>query len=98
MDTLTQTSGSDGGPPSQSGSPRPALPPEAPLDMAEQKFRTAEPGDRRPSTSPGMLALRRTVVFGSTIALTAAAAQQMYLVVTVSGLTVLLGAILVLYV
>jgi membrane glycosyltransferase len=45
-----------------------------------------------------MIGLRRAVVFGGTIAMTAAAAHQMYLVVTVSGLTVLLGAILALYV
>jgi membrane glycosyltransferase len=45
-----------------------------------------------------MIVLRRAVVFGGTIGLTAAAAHQMYLVVTVNGLTLLLGAILALYV
>jgi membrane glycosyltransferase len=94
MDALTQTSGSD----THAGSPHPALPPEAPLDMIEQRFWTAEPAAQRPPTAPRMIALRRTVVFGGTIALTAAAAHQMYLVVTVNGLTVLLGAILALYV
>lgn len=98
MDALTQTSGSDGRPLPLADSPHATLPPEAPLEMAEQKFWTAEPAAQRPSTVPRMIALRRTVVFGSTIALTAAAAYQMYLVVTVNGLTVLLGAILVLYV
>jgi membrane glycosyltransferase len=98
MDALTQTSGLDGRPPSHGSPLHAALPPEAPLDMAEQRFWTAEPAAQRPSTAPRMIVLRRTVVFGGTIGLTAAAAHQMYLVVTVNGLTLLLGAILALYV
>jgi membrane glycosyltransferase len=97
MDALTQTSGSGGSPP-HAGSSHAALPPEAPLDMVEQRLWTAEPAAQRPLTTPHAIALRRTLVFGGTIALTAAAAHQMYLVVTVNGLTVLLGAILALYV
>jgi membrane glycosyltransferase len=75
----------------------PPLPAGAPLDMAEQSLSAT---DKRtsPSTGPRTIGLRRALVFGSTIALTAAAAQQMYLVVTVNGLTLLQGVVLALYV
>ena len=44
------------------------MPGPAPLDMPRQSFETPL-GDFRPSTSPGNIALRRTVIFASTLIL-----------------------------
>lgn len=76
----------------------PFLPPEAPLAMPEQRLHAAG------SNIPGELArpwasiLRRGFIMLSTIAMTGIAADQMYLVLSVSSLTALETAILCLFV
>jgi membrane glycosyltransferase len=81
------------------------LPPEAPLAMPPQRLRregAAQPdGDHplRPAPArPRGLGLRRAIVFGATLAATAAAGFEMYKVFEVGGLTVLEGIVLALFV
>jgi membrane glycosyltransferase len=77
---------------------RPALPPEAPLEMPQQSLWVSPAAETRLPTTPHLIWLRRALVFGGTIILTGVAAYQMYLVVTVNGPTVLQAIVLVLYV
>ncbi|MFP5404772.1 MAG: glucans biosynthesis glucosyltransferase MdoH [Gammaproteobacteria bacterium] len=75
----------------------PALPPDAALDMPVQSFAAAPPR-RKPAVSPGSVLLRRLLLFACTIALTAFAANEMYLVLQVAGVTLLEYLVLVLFV
>lgn len=80
----------------------PFLPPEAPIDMPEQELHADGPkapgGPARPWARPWALAARRAFVILSTVAMTGVAAEQMYLVLSVSSLTTLETAILCLFV
>ena len=75
-----------------------ALPSEAPLAMPQQSLWQAPASQGSPETSPRLMPLRRLIVFGASVALTAIAAQQMYEVLQVGGLTILETMILVLFV
>jgi membrane glycosyltransferase len=75
-----------------------ALPPAAPIAMPQQSLWQAPKCASSPATAPPLMLLRRIVVFGSSIALTALASQQMYEVLQVGGLTILETIILVLFV
>ena len=75
-----------------------AVPPEAPVEMVEQSLWLSPTAESHLPTIPRLMWLRRALVLGSTISLTAIAAYQMYLVVTVNGPTVLQTIVLVLYV
>ena len=75
-----------------------ALPPAAPIAMPQQSLWQAPKCAISPTTTPPLMSLRRIVVFGSSIALTALASQQMYEVLQVGGLTILETMILVLFV
>ncbi len=75
-----------------------ALPPEAPLAMPQQSLWQVPASVGSPATSPRLMPLRRLIVFGASVALTAIAAQQMYEVLQVGGLTILETMILVLFV
>ena len=81
--------------------PRSALPDEAPLDMPVQSLRhRPKPNSDRgrlPSAPRGM-ALRRLLVIGGAVLMTAAAANEMYKVLTAGTLTVLAALVLVLFV
>jgi membrane glycosyltransferase len=81
--------------------PRPALPDEAPLDMPTQFLRhRPEPrsGRARLPSAPRGMALRRLLVIGGAVLMTAAAANEMYKVLTAGTLTVLAALVLVLFV
>ena len=80
------------------GGCNPALPPDAPLDMSEQSLWISPATVGAIPTSPKLVGLRRAFVIGGTVLLTAMAAYQMYLVLTVNGPTVLQAIVLVLYV
>ncbi len=74
------------------------LPPEASVEMVEQSlWVTDAPGPRLP-TAARLAWLRRGVVIGGTITLTAVAAYQMYMVLTVNGATLLQAVVLGLYI
>lgn len=75
-----------------------SLPPESPLAMPQQSL--WEPRERagKPNTSPRLMPLRRLFVFGTTLAMTAAAAYEMYQVLQVAGLTVPEAVVLGLFV
>jgi membrane glycosyltransferase len=92
MDALTASSDSGH---------RPALPPEAPLDMPVQSLRARRtPRDVRallPSAPRGM-GFRRLLVIGGAVVMTAAAANEMYKVLTAGTLTVLAVVVLLLFV
>jgi membrane glycosyltransferase len=75
-----------------------ALPPEAPVEMVEQSLWTRQATEPRSPIAPHLVLLRRILVIGGTIALTALAAHQMYLVLTVNGPTLLQAIVLGLYV
>ena len=78
--------------------PAPALPPEAPLAMPVQRLRGVQPAvARRPRSLPGIV-LRRAAVIIPAVALTAFAAREMWRVLTVGGVTVPIGALLILFV
>jgi len=74
-----------------------ALPDEAPLAMSAQPLH-AHGAHVRPASSPGHMAARRALVLGGAVAVTAVAADQMYLVLGVGGLTLLESVILALFV
>ena len=74
------------------------LPPESPLVMPEQSLRGRTEPAAPPSTSPSHIFMRRAFVVVSTIAMTIAAANEMYQVLRVAGLTVLEMVILALFV
>lgn len=75
-----------------------ALPPERPLAMPEQSIWNRCDGPPDPETGPRTILLRRALVFGCTVALTAGAAYEMYQVLQVGSLTVMEGVILTLFV
>ncbi len=85
-------------PPLSPGNGPSFLPPEQPIDMPDQALRGETRRDPPADLRPRRLGLRRALVALATIAMTAVAAEQMYLVLSVSSLTVLEGAILVLFV
>ena len=76
----------------------PFLPPEAPLEMPQQGLHAAGPKKPGELARPLASALRRTFIILSTITMTEIAADQMYLVLSVSSLTALETAILCLFV
>jgi membrane glycosyltransferase len=75
-----------------------ALPPESPLAMPVQSLRAAPKRNGRPKTSPRSIGLRRLYIIGGTLALTAAAANEMYRALSVGGLTPLELLVLLLFV
>ncbi|HVC60256.1 MAG TPA: glucans biosynthesis glucosyltransferase MdoH [Acetobacteraceae bacterium] len=75
-----------------------ALPDEAPLAMPTQSLRSAPVRRGRPATEPRLIALRRTLVIGSAVAMTVAATHEMYRVLAVNGPTVLAIVMLALFV
>ncbi len=74
------------------------LPPESPLAMPEQPLWKRRGPAERPATSPQFIVLRRAFVMTCTIILTMLAANEMYQVLQVAGLTVLETAVLALFV
>src|SRR5690606_29742454 len=74
------------------------LPPEAPLAMPEQALWRSVERSVEPSISSRYVFLRRIFVFISTIAMTIAAANEMYQVLQVASLTILEMVILALFV
>src|SRR5271156_1275252 len=79
----------------------PALPDEAPLEMPVQSLRDRSqprPGHVHLPSAPGGMALRRLLVIGGAVLLTAAAANEMYKVLTADTLTVLAAVVLLLFV
>ncbi len=86
-------------PPLSPGSETPPfLPPEARLDMPGQPLHGEARRDPPAGSRPRYLALRRVFIILATLAMTGIAAEQMYLVLSVSTLTILETAILVLFV
>jgi len=75
-----------------------ALPPEAPLDMPVQSLFARRERKGPPASAPRSAFLRRVVVFGSAVALTALGALEMHRVLKVAGLTALEVVLLVLFV
>jgi len=75
-----------------------ALPPEAPLAMPEQSLWLRYGRSPKPGTGSRSLPVRRFLVFGAAIALTAIGGYQMYEVMQVGGLTLLEMTVLVLFV
>ena len=78
----------------------PATPPEEPLIMPVQSFRSWNASDRRAPADPRNWKtpwLKRLFVFGGGLALTAYGAWEMYNVVSVSRTTSLQYALLVLF-
>lgn len=79
----------------------PALPDEAPLDMPMQSL-WRRPGSRRdaahPPSEPRGIALRRLLVIGGAVLMTAVAANEMYKVLTAGTLTALAIVVLSLFV
>ena len=72
-----------------------ALPREAPLIMPRQSLRGPYRRAPSPRTGARTVPLRRAFVFTATIAMTAAAAYEMYQVLQVGGLTLLETMVLV---
>ncbi len=75
-----------------------ALPDEAPLAMPAQNLQAAPGRTPRPASSPPRMGLRRLLVIGGAVLITAVAAREMHLVLNVGGLTMLEGLILGLFV
>jgi membrane glycosyltransferase len=84
--------------PPPAGPPTQFLPAEARLEMPAQSLREAPAAIARPPTAPAAMPARRAFVFGTTLALSAFATYQMYLVLAVGGLTTLEAIILGLFV
>jgi membrane glycosyltransferase len=85
---------------SAESAPRAAMPDESPLAMPTQSFERWSRRERRPfiQRRPRLTAwLARLAVFGGGAALTAVGIWQMYLVVSVGGITLLEWALLVLF-
>ncbi len=61
----------------RAGLTAPWLPEVAPLAMPVQSLRVAPPRGSRPPTAPRDVALRRLLVIGGAVALTAAGADEM---------------------
>lgn len=79
----------------------PALPNEAPLDMPVQSLRdraATRPVSARLPSAPRGMGLRRLLVIGGAVLMTAAAANEMYKVLTAGTLTVLAIVVLALFV
>jgi membrane glycosyltransferase len=79
----------------------PPLPDEAPVDMPMQSLRPAAAprlGTRRLPSAPHGMMLRRLLVIGGAVLMTAAAANEMYKVLTAGALTVLAVVVLLLFV
>lgn len=76
----------------------PALPAEAPLAMPVQSLRAAPKGKGRPATSPPGILGRRLFVIGGAGLMAVAAAREMYLVLSVGGLSWPEGVVLALFV
>ena len=74
------------------------LPPESPLKMPEQLLWSKPAPADQPVTSLKFSALRRSLVMGGTLALTVFAANEMYQVLQVAGLTVLEIVVLILFI
>jgi membrane glycosyltransferase len=85
-------------PPAEIGPDFRALPPETALDMPVQSLRVAPPRRGRPASQPRLVFLRRAFVLAVTIVLTAFAANEMFLVMNVAGLTILECLVLGLFV
>jgi membrane glycosyltransferase len=75
-----------------------ALPAETPLAMPVQSLKQTPPHRSRPASQPRFVFLRRAFVLSVTVVLTAFAANEMFLVMNVAGLTLLEGLVLVLFV
>jgi membrane glycosyltransferase len=75
-----------------------ALPDEAPLAMPTQSLRRTPARIGKLPSSPSAMALRRFLVIGGAIVLTAFGAREMYYVLAVNGLTALAIFMLVLFV
>ncbi|MFT9017719.1 glucans biosynthesis glucosyltransferase MdoH [Acetobacter malorum] len=87
--------------PEQNTLPFQALPPEAPLAMPVQDLHAApdmEGRGRTPSTSPATIGLRRFLVLGSALALTAFGAWRTHKVLDANGTSILGVVMLVLFV
>ncbi|MFG1464375.1 glucans biosynthesis glucosyltransferase MdoH [Xanthobacter sp. DSM 24535] len=76
----------------------PALPAESPLAMPVQSLSTRPAASGVPDTAPAGVFLRRLLVIGGAMAMTAFAAWEMYLVLSVGALSWLEGVVLVLFV
>ena len=74
------------------------LPPDSPLPMPVQDLHRRQRTERRPLTQPASLWLRRLLVMGTAAGLTAWAAWEMYLVLSVGALTALEAVVLALFV
>ena len=98
MDAVTESSMRRRASAASAGEIRPFLPPESRLDMPGQPLHGEARRNPPPELKPRLLGLRRAFILIATAAMTAIAAEQMYLVLSVSELTVLEGAILVLFV
>jgi len=75
-----------------------ALPEEAPLAMPTQSLRISPARHTRPASSPRVIGLRRLLVIGGAIAMTAEATYEMYRVLAVNGPTPLAIIMLALFV
>jgi membrane glycosyltransferase len=75
-----------------------ALPDEAPLAMPTQSLRSAPAPTPRPPSSPRAMGLRRFVIIGGAVVLTAVGAKEMYDVFAVNGVTPLAIVMLALFV
>jgi membrane glycosyltransferase len=75
-----------------------ALPPESPLAMPQQSLWEPRQPASPPRTASRFVPLRRFFVFAAAIAMSVLAAYEMYEVLQVGGLTILEGAVLVLFV
>jgi len=71
-------------PPLSGATPLPALPPEAPLAMPVQDFRTRPGPSAAPVTAPPGILLRRAAVFAAALVLTVLGAREMALVLDVT--------------
>lgn len=98
MDAVAAVPRRSAPPLSPNGETAPFLPPESPLAMAGQPLHGETRTDPPAALRPPSLGLRRAFILIATAAMTAFAAEQMYLVLSVSSLTLLEGAILVLFV
>jgi membrane glycosyltransferase len=100
MDAVTgaRTPRRSGPPLAPAAAAAPFLPPETPLVMPGQTLHDEARNGPPPALRPRLLGLRRAFILLATAAMTMVAAEQMYLVMSVSSLTVLEGAILVLFV
>src|SRR5262245_44461497 len=74
-----------------------ALPPECPLAMPEQSLWRPPGTSTPPHTAPRTVPRRRLFVLAATVAMTLAAAQEIYEVLKVGGVTIPEGIIMVLF-